>query len=103
MDYCKLRAPLSLGCAALMLTCLGGIAPAQAADATGARQITVRYRDLNLEIRRGEILALIGASGSGKSVLLKMILGLNPKQFCGAGQFSAFFGQSDNLPPAILG
>jgi phospholipid/cholesterol/gamma-HCH transport system ATP-binding protein len=36
----------------------------------------VVYRDLSLEVYRGEILALIGASGSGKSVLLKLILGL---------------------------
>ena len=34
------------------------------------------YRDLTLDVYRGEILALIGASGSGKSVLLKLILGL---------------------------
>jgi phospholipid/cholesterol/gamma-HCH transport system ATP-binding protein len=34
------------------------------------------YRDLTLDIHRGEILALIGASGSGKSVLLKLILAL---------------------------
>ncbi|MHA7838336.1 MAG: ABC transporter ATP-binding protein [bacterium] len=31
---------------------------------------------LDLEVRRGEILALVGASGSGKSVLLKTLLGL---------------------------
>jgi len=36
----------------------------------------VVFRGLSLEIRRGEILALIGGSGCGKSVLLKMILGL---------------------------
>lgn len=32
--------------------------------------------DLSLEVRRGEVLALVGASGSGKSVLLKTLLGL---------------------------
>jgi UrcA family protein len=53
MDYCKLRAPLSLGCAALVLVCLGGITPAQAADVSGARQVTVKYRDLNLETPEG--------------------------------------------------
>jgi phospholipid/cholesterol/gamma-HCH transport system ATP-binding protein len=36
----------------------------------------VVYRDLSLDVYRGEILALVGASGSGKSVLLKLILGL---------------------------
>jgi phospholipid/cholesterol/gamma-HCH transport system ATP-binding protein len=34
------------------------------------------FRDLSLDIRRGEILALVGGSGTGKSVLLKLILGL---------------------------
>jgi phospholipid/cholesterol/gamma-HCH transport system ATP-binding protein len=34
------------------------------------------YEHLNLEVREGEILTLLGGSGSGKSVLLKMILGL---------------------------
>ena len=38
------------------------------------RQIV--FRDLSLDIRRGEIIALIGGSGTGKSVLLKLILGL---------------------------
>lgn len=34
------------------------------------------YEGLNLEIRRGEILTILGGSGSGKSVMLKMMLGL---------------------------
>ena len=34
------------------------------------------HKDLNLDIRQGEILGLIGGSGSGKSVLLHTILGL---------------------------
>ena len=34
------------------------------------------FRDLSLDIRRGEIIALVGSSGCGKSVLLKLILGL---------------------------
>ena len=33
-------------------------------------------RGLDLDVRRGEILTLLGASGSGKSVLLKVIVGL---------------------------
>jgi phospholipid/cholesterol/gamma-HCH transport system ATP-binding protein len=41
--------------------------------AFGSQQI---YRDLTLDVRRGEILAVVGGSGAGKSVLLKMILGL---------------------------
>ena len=34
------------------------------------------FEGLNLEIRKGEILTILGGSGSGKSVMLKMILGL---------------------------
>lgn len=36
----------------------------------------VVYRDLNLEVRRGEALTIIGGSGQGKSVMLKMLIGL---------------------------
>jgi phospholipid/cholesterol/gamma-HCH transport system ATP-binding protein len=36
----------------------------------------VIYEGLNLSIQRGEVLTILGASGSGKSVMLKMILGL---------------------------
>src|SRR5690606_11074394 len=51
-----------------------------------ARDVTVAFGDkvildgLSLSIRRGEILGVVGASGSGKSVLLRTILGLNKKQ-----------------------
>ena len=35
------------------------------------------HDDLNLAIRRNEVLGIVGGSGSGKSVLLRSILGLN--------------------------
>ncbi|MBZ0148350.1 MAG: ATP-binding cassette domain-containing protein [Pseudorhodoplanes sp.] len=35
---------------------------------------------LSLEVHRGEILGLVGASGGGKSVLLRTIIGLLPKR-----------------------
>jgi phospholipid/cholesterol/gamma-HCH transport system ATP-binding protein len=35
---------------------------------------------LSLDVRRGEILGLVGASGGGKSVLLRAIIGLVPKR-----------------------
>lgn len=35
---------------------------------------------LSLDVRRGEILGLVGASGGGKSVLLRAIIGLIPKR-----------------------
>jgi phospholipid/cholesterol/gamma-HCH transport system ATP-binding protein len=36
----------------------------------------VVYRDLNLEVRGREVLTIIGGSGQGKSVMLKMLIGL---------------------------
>jgi phospholipid/cholesterol/gamma-HCH transport system ATP-binding protein len=36
--------------------------------------------DLDLDVRQGEIMGLVGASGGGKSVLLRTILGLLPKR-----------------------
>src|SRR2546421_11026574 len=33
-------------------------------------------RDLNVQVRRGETLVVIGESGCGKTVLLKLIIGL---------------------------
>ena len=35
---------------------------------------------LSLDVRRGEILGLVGGSGGGKSVLLRTIIGLLPKR-----------------------
>ena len=37
---------------------------------------TVVHEDLNLTINRGEIVSLVGGSGSGKTVLLRQMLGL---------------------------
>jgi len=37
----------------------------------------VVHQDLDLDMRRGEILGIVGGSGSGKSVLLKSIIGLH--------------------------
>ncbi len=34
------------------------------------------YRDLNLDVNEGEVLTIIGGSGQGKSVMLKMLIGL---------------------------
>ena len=47
----------------------------------------VIFEGLDLSIRKGEVLTLLGASGSGKSVLLKMMLGLIP---CDAGKIFVF-------------
>lgn len=54
--------------------------------AIGVRDLVVGFGDriilnhLDLEVFRGEILGVIGASGSGKSVLTRAILGLLPKR-----------------------
>jgi phospholipid/cholesterol/gamma-HCH transport system ATP-binding protein len=51
-----------------------------------ARDVTVAFGDnvvlekLSLDIYRGEILGFVGASGAGKSVLLRTILSLNKKR-----------------------
>ena len=60
---------------------------------SSADEMAIRVRDLvvgfgdqivldhlSLDVRRGEILGLVGASGGGKSVLLRTIIGLIPKQ-----------------------
>lgn len=41
--------------------------------AFGPKQI---YTNLSLKVRRGETLTILGASGTGKSVMLKMLIGL---------------------------
>jgi phospholipid/cholesterol/gamma-HCH transport system ATP-binding protein len=50
------------------------------------RDLTVGFEDrlilenLNLDVKRGEILGFVGASGAGKSVLTRTIIGLMPKR-----------------------
>lgn len=50
------------------------------------RDIRVQFREtvvldkLDLDVHSGEILGFVGASGAGKSVLMRTILGLNAKQ-----------------------
>lgn len=45
----------------------------------GFGEVTV-LKDLDLTVQRGEVLGFVGASGTGKSVLLRAILGLNRKR-----------------------
>ena len=62
-------------------------------DTQNAAEIAIRVRDLvvafgetnvldhlSLDVIKGEILGLVGGSGSGKSVLLRTIIGLLPKR-----------------------
>jgi phospholipid/cholesterol/gamma-HCH transport system ATP-binding protein len=59
---------------------------AAAVPAIRVRDLVVGFGDhivldhLDLDVRRGEILGLVGGSGSGKSVLLRTIIGLLPKR-----------------------
>ena len=40
----------------------------------------VIHEDLNLDVQRGEILGVVGGSGTGKSVLMRSIIGLQQPQ-----------------------
>src|SRR5690606_18802718 len=49
-------------------------------DVTVAFGDNVVLENLSLDVRQGEILGFVGASGSGKSVLLRTVLGLTKKR-----------------------
>ena len=54
--------------------------------------------NLDFEVRRGEILAIVGGSGTGKSVLMRSILGLVHPQ---AGRIEAFGQEIGPLGPSV--
>ena len=54
------------------------------------------FKDLDLDVRCGEILGVVGASGAGKSVLLRCIIGLEPIQ---AGKIEIFGRDTTTLTP----
>src|SRR5919206_266881 len=54
-------------------------------------------KGLDLDVYKGEILGFVGASGQGKSVLTRAILGLVPKR---AGTIEVFGEDLDQLSPA---
>lgn len=51
---------------------------------------------LDLDVYRGEVLGVVGGSGTGKSVLMRTILGLNPSR---AGHISLFGQDRAHLDP----
>ena len=63
---------------------MDGISPGN--NAISVRDLVVGFGErvvldhLSLDVRQGEILGLVGASGGGKSVLLRTIIGLIPKR-----------------------
>ncbi len=67
------------------------------------RGVTVGFGDklildrLDLDVRRGEILGFVGGSGTGKSVLMRTILGLNPRR---GGTIEVFGHDLDRIDEA---
>jgi phospholipid/cholesterol/gamma-HCH transport system ATP-binding protein len=79
----------------------------QATNKNGQRDIVIAVKDLavgfgdrlvndglSLDVYRGEILGVVGASGTGKSVLMRTIVGLLPKK---RGSISVFGQDMDGL------
>lgn len=68
-----------------------------------ARGLTVGFGDklilenLDLDVYRGEILGVVGGSGTGKSVLMRTIIGLNARR---AGTVEVFGQTLDEASPA---
>jgi ABC-type glutathione transport system ATPase component len=54
---------------------------------------------LSLDMRAGEIIGLVGASGGGKSVLMRTLIGLLPKQ---GGEIRFWNDQGSSRPPSSL-
>ncbi len=73
--------------------------------AISLRDLVVGFGDktvldhFSLDVRRGEILGLVGASGGGKSVLLRTILGLLPKR---SGAISILGADRDTARPDVM-
>ena len=57
----------------------------------------VIHHGLDLDVRRGEILGIVGGSGTGKSVLMRSIIGLQEPQ---AGEIEVFGEATAGLDPA---
>ena len=62
----------------------------------------VVHENLDLDVRRGEILGVVGGSGTGKSVLMRSIIGLQDPQ---AGEIEVFgvpmIGRGDNEATSV--
>ncbi|WP_233193071.1 ABC transporter ATP-binding protein [Acidimangrovimonas sediminis] len=74
-------------------------------EVLGVRGLTVTYgavtalRDLSIEVRRGEVVALLGANGAGKSTMLRTISGVvRPR----AGEVRLEGDRIDGLRPSQI-
>lgn len=56
------------------------MSPLRCIDLSFSYQKKILLKDINLEFKAGQFVALIGANGIGKSTLLKLLLGLIPQQ-----------------------
>jgi phospholipid/cholesterol/gamma-HCH transport system ATP-binding protein len=65
------------------------------------RQVVIDH--LSLDVRKGEILGLVGASGGGKSVLMRTIIGLIPRRSGEIEVMGAAIGGHDRLSLSAAG
>ena len=59
-------------------------------------------KDINLDLKKGELLALVGGSGEGKSLLLQSILGLLPSSMKLSGQIFVDGEETDSVRQSEL-
>lgn len=63
------------------------------------QKLSVAVRDLNLELYNGEILAIVGSSGSGKSLLAHGIMDILPSNAIVGGQISI---KGEKMTPKMM-
>ena len=68
-------------------------------EKTYSGSITV-LKDINLDIKTGELIVFVGPSGCGKSTLLRMIAGL---ETITGGEFTIDGERMNDMPPAQRG
>ncbi|HLH76000.1 MAG TPA: ATP-binding cassette domain-containing protein [Candidatus Binataceae bacterium] len=74
----------------------GSAAPSDRAPMITVRDLVLAYgdfvvmRDVNFTVHRGDVFIIMGGSGSGKSTILRHLIGLNPTK-----QGEIFYGQAD--------